>query len=392
MKNIYVLAPNDRFNYGDLLFPYIIKHYFHDSCDKMIFCSTTKSDLSDFGGIPTNAFNILYDVDSKDSNYLIIAGGDSLCIEWPLILSFIDSSFSRIDYFVRIHFLNRLVKNYFLRNKYHVRTAYPFTLGKSELDNFKGIYYNSLGGSYLNHHLELLEDKSTLDILGSADYLSVRDRKTVELLSQHNINSRLVPDSAILMSDVFTDSFLKSNISKNLISRSSRYIFFQINLANYINKEEVYAHMLRKIQTSTGVNIVLCPIATAFGHSDQEALSKIMTSLSSNSSFNLISNPSIWDIMWLIKQSCLYVGTSLHGTITAMSFGVPFAVHGPEKLKFYLDSWGGSQFFSSNTSDLHKTILSQLRRPIKFDVTMQKHSVLNSFQIMKELISKAESL
>lgn len=388
MKNIYVLAPNDRFNYGDLLFPHVIKHYFNDCCDNMVFCSTTESDLSDLGGIPTRSHRTLYEANVTDSNHLIVAGGDSLCIEWPLILSFIDRSFSQIDYLIRIGFLNKIVKKILLRSKYHVKTKFPYTIGKTELANFKGIYYNSLGGSYLMHHLDLLDKKSTIDVLESADYLSVRDSSTLELLQEHKINSKLVADSAILMSEVFDDDFLLSRFSPELQKPSSNYIFFQINMANCVNNDEQYANMLSNIHKETGLNIILCPIGTALGHSDQDALIKIKKHLGSESSYQLINNPSIWDIMWLIKHSSLYIGTSLHGTITAMSYGRPFAVHGPNKLKTYLDTWGGSQFFASDVSRLQSIISNQLKKSCNFDPTNQKNTVLNSFKTINKLINK----
>lgn len=37
MKRLYVLAPNDRFNYGDLLFPYVVENYFKDIADVLVF-------------------------------------------------------------------------------------------------------------------------------------------------------------------------------------------------------------------------------------------------------------------------------------------------------------------------------------------------------------------
>ena len=159
-------------------------------------------------------------------------------------------------------------------------------------------------------------------------------------------------------------------------------------MANCVNNDEQYANMLSNIHKETGLNIILCPIGTALGHSDQDALIKIKKHLGSESSYQLINNPSIWDIMWLIKHSSLYIGTSLHGTITAMSYGRPFAVHGPNKLKTYLDTWGGSQFFASDVSRLQSIISNQLKKSCNFDPTNQKNTVLNSFKTINKLINK----
>ena len=99
MKKLFILAPNDRFNYGDLLFPHILDFYFKDIVDELVFCSTTESNLSKFGGIPTCSFHSLYEVNATDQNYLIVGGGDSLCISWMQVLSFVDK---KIDWFTAL--------------------------------------------------------------------------------------------------------------------------------------------------------------------------------------------------------------------------------------------------------------------------------------------------
>ena len=71
-------------------FSHVIQYYFKDCVDKIIFCSTTKSDLSKFGGVPTKSFRSLFNAKIKDDNFLIVAGGDSLFIDWQTILSFVD--------------------------------------------------------------------------------------------------------------------------------------------------------------------------------------------------------------------------------------------------------------------------------------------------------------
>ena len=99
-KKLYVLAPNDRFNYGDLIFPHILNYYFKEKFDEIIFCSTSFSDLSTRGGIPTVNFRVLYRTKEQDNNFLVVAGGDSLCIKWDMIISFIDIKYNYLSSFL----------------------------------------------------------------------------------------------------------------------------------------------------------------------------------------------------------------------------------------------------------------------------------------------------
>ena len=77
-KRLYILAPNDRFNYGDLLFPHVLTYYLKKNFDDVVYVSTSKSNLSDKGGIPTEPYSVLFNVDSAWENHLIVAGGESL--------------------------------------------------------------------------------------------------------------------------------------------------------------------------------------------------------------------------------------------------------------------------------------------------------------------------
>ena len=50
----------------------------------------------------------------------------------------------------------------------------------------------------------------------------------------------------------------------------------------------------------------------------------------------------MWDTMFLISKSACYMGTSLHGIITAQSFSVPYLLINETILKAvdYMDCWG----------------------------------------------------
>src|SRR3546814_731365 len=54
----------------------------------------------------------------------------------------------------------------------------------------------------------------------------------------------------------------------------------------------------------------------------------------------LFEEVTIWDIMYLIANAGVYVGTSLHGAITAMSYAVSYVGVAVPKLHSYLQTWG----------------------------------------------------
>lgn len=387
MKKLYILAPNDRFNYGDLLFPHILKFYFKNIVDELVFCSTTDSDLSKFGGIPTSSFQALYKAKATNQNYLIVGGGDSLCISWMQVLSFVDRKIdwsTAIDHKFHTHFFFKT----YTQLKYGYKTLFPFSIGKNELRSFSKVMYNSLGGSMLEYHSSLLANPKVLEVLRNVDYLSLRDSQTSEMLNAKNIRNVVVPDSAILMSNVFTEESLLHNLSINKNSfKSKEYLFFQTNL-RFLNLD-AYVALIEKVVDEYKLSVCLCPIGTAFGHSDDIALAKIHNLLKCKDKALLVSSPNIYDIMWLIKHSALYVGTSLHGTITALSFGVPFVAHGPIKLKNYLETWcTENQSLFTEEKDVESAVVSQIEHRVVYPSLSQKQQVMKSIIHMQNEIKE----
>lgn len=350
-KKIYILAPNDRFNYGDLIFPYILRHYLSDITDDIVFCSSTESDLSSLGGIKTESFKVLYDMDKEHENYIIVAGGESLLVSWWPILSYVSKKADRIQFQInRIYyhlkpichindgFRNRCI-DWFLKPIFKFKTKYPFSIRKDEIHNLNGLYYNSVGNVYLSGNPKNLT-KENKQLLDSADYISVRDEKTSTFLNNLGVNHKIVPDTAILMSELFSESYLYSKLRPDFQEtfKSKDYVFFQINHITWSKDKSVIIEQLSSILESTGISICLCPIGTAMGHQDDIALSQIYEICKSDK-VHLVSQPTLWEIMWLIKNARLYIGTSLHGVITSLSYKTPYISHSVPKVEEYLKQW-----------------------------------------------------
>lgn len=382
-KRLYVLAPNDRFNYGDLLFPYIIKFYFSRIFDDIVYVATTKSDLSSRGGFKTEKQTILYDADSSWENHLIVAGGESLCAEWFNILSFVNPV---------INFANKLSRKIskkvnkicekIIKSLLGYKTHYPFTIGKNEISNFKTISYNAVGGTFLKDS-NLLDSNIVKDILESIDFFTVRDNITSAALSQRRIKHCICPDSAILMDTVFSEDFLIKNISIPIPLIHENYIFFQGKPGHWDGKYELAASQLTELSRITNCKICLCPIGMALGHTDKIALIKIANLMKTN--YFEIRNPNVFDIMWLIKHSKMYIGVSLHGAITAMSFNVPYVGYGSLKLKYYLEQWSDNKRFA-DIDKIKNTAMEYFHQ--KVDSTQQKEMVKTYLERLRLLYEK----
>lgn len=344
MKRILIIGAFDRYNYGDLLFPLIIEKQL-DSYGiefQYEYFGLVKSDLSKEGGKPTLGLQDFYAqlADPENKASVIVAGGEALGVTWNSLYAALNKAFQKVHrHHVKLSKfvdLNRIAKK-LLKGK----TTLPFVFDKADFPGLDKVVLNSLGGSGLATAL-FNRFPSLRPKLQRVDYLAVRDGLTRENLRRNKVEAHLFPDSAVLMSDFYPagllESLITSEVKQYVKENKGKYVFFQINRKTTVGKEELLAGELEKIYQNDHTPLCLCPIGKALNHDDDEALQALQAVLKCPSTYFDAEN--IWDIMYLIANAKAYIGTSLHGAITSMSYAVPHVGLVVEKLDAYLNTWG----------------------------------------------------
>lgn len=367
---MYIHCASDRFNYGDLLFPYVVVGYFKDIIDDFIICSTTESDLSDRGALKTEGFHVLQEMNPLHYNILMVAGGECIFCEWKDILGY-----------VREDTEPNAEKIY--------PTRYPFTISKQELPHIDRLLYNSVGCHQLDEREDLYGNAQNRDIMASADYVSVRDKTTSSGMNRLKVDHYCSPDSAILLSRMYDATYLQGRTTHIVREvQKKRYLFFQIGLVHLKLWTRDFAEILSRIAAEKNVHLCLCPIGTALGHDDHIALKKVAELLPTDI-YTMIDNPSIWDIMSLISQAEMYVGSSLHGAITAMSYNRPLIGFGPRKLQTYIETWyetNADEYSFVSIDNLERRVKQRLDNKFTISAERQMSLVEESFGRMRTLI------
>src|SRR5690606_32323355 len=211
----------------------------------------------------------------------------------------------------------------------------------SDFNGVNRIIFNSLGGSELDP--SIFDRFSGLrEQLRQIDYFAVRDETTQVNLATQDIDTQLYPDSAILMSKFYPITELADRVAPSVgeyvSANRGAYVFFQIKDNHAKTNEKRIAGQLDKIAARSGMHLCFCPIGKALNHDDHIAIQRIAPLL--EYPCTVFEEVSIWDIMYLIANAGVYVGTSLHGAITAMSYGVPYVGVAVPKLNSYLQTWG----------------------------------------------------
>jgi polysaccharide pyruvyl transferase WcaK-like protein len=355
-KIIHFLSASDRINYGDLLFPLIFRFFCENKNIVLLNYGIVNSDLSHFGAIPTKSYRAFQKNVRKHGGNVVIGGGEVLFVDWGSLYAFISFRYSKLLYnfrYSKFEEKNNLTR-FLLSNG---KVLVPFAPSKNELSNKNNIkiFYNSVGGTFMNSRLRNQIHRFKQSLL-SADYISVRDNRVRKSLLEQGIDAVVCPDSAIIISNIYPKQVLKDKVTISSLKLNENYIFLQIGKPYIPKNIPSFTKELLQICADLNCKIILCPIGLAPRHEDDEFLRKFAEE---SSLFEFIMPNSIFDIMFLIANSKIFLGTSLHGLITAQSYEVPFIPLDKriKKVEEYCKTWTYHNIASSLAfTDLNKVV------------------------------------
>ncbi|AKV86367.1 hypothetical protein AKG07_08710 [Microbacterium sp. CGR1] len=156
-----------------------------------------------------------------------------------------------------------------------------------------------------------------------ADYLSVRDTYSQEVLRSIGVpGATVVPDSALELRDMFTTSAPANLDAPTRLTETldSRFAAVHINARYKGGDVASLARRLDELSATLQATIVLIAIGPC--HGDDDFAETVAAQMHSDPV--VFGAPkAVEDIAYVISRSCAYIGSSMHGFITAASFGVP---------------------------------------------------------------------
>lgn len=186
------------------------------------------------------------------------------------------------------------------------------------------------------------------DALRAADYVSLRDRGSAELLSAPaDVDVAIVPDTVADLPRLWSRQRLEAQFAR-LIARKGgaaddRHVCIHLRRRSVagIPLADIAAEIDR-FAAATG----LVPLIVAVGHShDDPALARTISPLISTPHIVLDDPLGLEEITAALAFAALYVGASLHGYIVSAAYGVPAVLLGrPSYRKFggFLEHTGRS--------------------------------------------------
>lgn len=157
-----------------------------------------------------------------------------------------------------------------------------------------------------------------------ARFVYVRDEQSAEKLRRCGVRREIhvAPDLIVALSEQFDRPEQAARgralLSKLGVSPESPVVCFQSQPYPGFDAGEV-ARQLERYGRRAGAEVVLLPLG--FCHGDQDFLRSVAGA--SGGALKYVDAYSVFDALSIIAASAMFVGTSLHGNVTAFSFGIP---------------------------------------------------------------------
>lgn len=332
----------DRFNFGDLVFPHILLEQarLRGWTGRPPVFGFRRSDLTAYGALETRPIRSLRAwAAGVERPVLVVVGGEVLGHSWAEMHgSLFPPAWNQVPRLLN-RFLPVRVLEGLSRRWWGMPWELPFVVEPQE---GMPVAYSAVGASPLLLRSPECRRRAARH-LGRAAFLSVREARSRAILEDLGLSPALVPDSVALIARQFPKDVLARGIRNDtaaLIARDGGgYLCLQVSRAWFEHRGGGLLGQVRALTRALGCRVVLLPLGRATYHEDPRPLRHLQRALGS-AAWMPRSDCGILDLAALIAHARAFVGTSLHGQITAMAFGVPHVgLAGLDKVAAYLDTW-----------------------------------------------------
>ena len=393
------LGTFDVENYGDLLYPLVFRHLVQrwDASLRVCQYSLLPGDAPQEAGFETYPMRRLFEAQRAEPLRLVVGGGDILRTDWKMVaapysrvhrryLSKLKSSLGAagtLRYLLLKHLPgavgDRFFADRFRKRRMNYPATGPFLMDPADLPSGGVVAYLSCG---VPHNFAPADRDKVRHIFDQAQFIYLRDEQSAEKLRRCGVHRQIhvAPDLIVTLSEQFEHAAEAGKgrkiLSKLGVDGERPVLCFQSKPYSGFRAEEI-GERLNRYRLKTGSEIVLLPLG--YCHDDHRFLQRLAKR--SGGAFKYANVYSVFDIISVIAASDLFVGTSLHGNITAFSFGIPHlfgplpvdkaegflsAVNLPPELK--MRSWGEINDRIDMALGLGHTFFSERAREAKAKV------------------------
>lgn len=311
----------DRHNFGDMLFAHVVARLLAQRRPEVepVFAGCGQRDLRAHGGHDVAALSQLAQCWRDEPVALIHAGGELLtCDAWEAAVMLTTPEEARIR--IARYGSRAEDRNAWARTELGTDARAPYVIGRETFSRATSICFNAIGGATLDVREAALREE-VLGKLRSGDHISVRDAPTQATLKRAGIDAQLVPDPVSLVAELFDERIRTHSDARHAFPRGYLAVQFSADFGDDATLAQI-AHQLDRLGKTTGLGIVLFRAGAAPWHDDIAVYAR-MAARMRHPAVTIFESLNVWDICALIAKSEGFAGTSLHGRIVAMAYGLP---------------------------------------------------------------------
>jgi hypothetical protein len=322
-RPVILFGAFDRHNFGDLLLAHIAAAQLGDVPLRMAALATR--DLRRFGGHALTALADLIAGADEAPAALIHVGGEVLdCPAWPAAVMLLPPEQLQPT----IAYLDARPKEQreWVRRLLRSDELAPYLAGHERVPRGTRVLCHGVGGVGLAACEPALRAEVLAKLRG-ADGVSVRDRVTLGELERAGIAAGLAPDPALQVAELFGPRIGRhaeaGEVARVCAAFPQGYLAVQFSaeFGDDATLAEIAAQ-LDEIAAASGCGVALFCAGIAPWHDDPAALGRVASRMR-RGRVELFGSFGLWDICALIARSRGYCGSSLHGRIVAMAYGLP---------------------------------------------------------------------
>lgn len=330
----------DRHNFGDLLFPHLLAAQLRGA--RFEWAGLAARDLTPFGGHRVTPLG------AKRRGHLIHAGGELLgCRAYDAAVMLLDptaaaQAIARYD-------RDPVAAAAWAARRLGTARALPYVAGRDAVASPGRLIFNAVGGVGWAA-LPVNTRAEAKAALAAADWVSVRDRITLDALRADGIAATLCPDPAVMVRACFATTIARHAARGE--ARAVREAFPQGYIACQFSAEfgddatlDALVHGLRAAATASGLGVALFQAGAAPWHDDAALYDAIRQRLPDGMARHFTSL-HLWDLCALIAASRVTLASSLHARIVALACARPRLTlrppqqkPGPDKRDAFVAAW-----------------------------------------------------
>jgi Uncharacterized conserved protein len=343
---ILLFGAFDRHNFGDLLFPHIAAALLPGR--RLFHAGLAARDLRPYGGHQTRAIAPLaLELRGRPLHILHVGGELLACDAWQAAVML--QTPEQAQAAIARYGAQPETRRAWARQVLGLSDQAPYCASRAWFPQVRTIRYCAVGGVDLLQRDNALREE-VMTKLRRAEGVSVRDATTQGHLAAAGIAAALWPDPAVMVRELF-DAEIQRH-ARHGEPAQVRAALPQGYLAVQLGTEfgddatlSAIAAQLDAIAHASGLAIVMFRAGAAPWHDDLACYRRLAACMHAPAIW-VFSSLQLWDICALIAHSRGYCGSSLHGRIVAMAYGLPrlnvqssWGTTPPSKQQAYCRCW-----------------------------------------------------